>query len=435
MTPAVAVDEPLLTPIEGSNPSGVNLRYEPVYEKVRSALVIRLNEDNQFEPADYSTVVDLTSAALTTKTKDIQLAAWLTDGLTATQGLAGLQRGLKLLYGLIENFWETVHPEIEEGDVYMRMVPIEWIGNYYDPGKTSSPRYSLRHVALTSNGLTWEEYQKSEEAAVQAFETAFDNTRKVFYRGLEQEVGGCLESLAALQEICRDKAGSEAPGLSPLREELEKLQITIKKLVARKLVKEPDPIGQPHGDAAPADIGQPAGPDGSMPSMLLDFTVEVSGLQPASVSEAYVRIAAAAQYLRRHYPASPVSYLLLRAVRWGELRNQGPDLPTSILTAPPTDVRMKLRSLAASDRWADVLELAEQAMGSECGRGWLDLQRYSISACDKLGYAAAAEALRSHVRSLLADFPALSNATLLDDTGAANPDTAAWLSGGMPKKD
>jgi type VI secretion system protein ImpA len=68
-------------------------------------------------------------------------------------------------------------------------------------------------------------------------------------------------------------------------------------------------------------------------------------------------------------------------------------------------------------------------MASEAGRGWLDLQRYSILAADKLGkdFSAVAGALRGALRSLLADLPALAEATLMDDSASASSDTLTWL--------
>ena len=66
-------------------------------------------------------------------------------------------------------------------------------------------------------------------------------------------------------------------------------------------------------------------------------------------------------------------------------------------------------------------------MAGTCGRGWLDLQRYAIRACEELGHQTVARAIRSELRALLRDYPQLPEATLLDDTGAANPETLAWL--------
>ena len=121
---------------------------------------------------------------------------------------------------------------------------------------------------------------------------------------------------------------------------------------------------------------------------------------------------------------------MVRALRWGELRRKE-ELDTALLSAPPTDVRMRMKALAAGQRWAELLELAESAMAAECGRGWLDLQRYAITACDALGYSGAAAAIRSELKCLLADFSTLATATLMDDTGAANPETTTWLGDGM----
>jgi type VI secretion system protein ImpA len=118
--------------------------------------------------------------------------------------------------------------------------------------------------------------------------------------------------------------------------------------------------------------------------------------------------------------------LLLRALRWGELRG-APDVKQADLPAPQAEVRKSLRTAAAGNNWKAVLEAAEGAMGNPCGRGWLDLQRYAIRATTELGYAAAAKAIRSELKSLLVDFPELTKATLNDDTGAANPETLDWL--------
>ena len=134
-----------------------------------------------------------------------------------------------------------------------------------------------------------------------------------------------------------------------------------------------------------------------------------------------------AAYLRRNDPSSPLPYLLLRGLRWGELRAAGTDVDANLLEAPPTGTRQALKKAANDSDWAQVLELGEAAMGLPCGRGWLDLQRYVFRAANELGYYQVASAIRAEVNGLLADYPALRQAALLDDTPAANPETQAWL--------
>ena len=79
--------------------------------------------------------------------------------------------------------------------------------------------------------------------------------------------------------------------------------------------------------------------------------------------------------------------------------------------------------------WAEVLENAEQAMSLPCGRGWLDLQRYAVRACEALGseYEPVAAGIRSELKILLADYSDLLNSSLMDDTPAANAETQTWL--------
>src|ERR1700722_19577701 len=103
----------LLNPIPGENPSGEDLRYEDIYGQIKEA---RREEDDsaqgewvhEVKKADYPLVVKLATEAIATRSKDLQLAAWLTDALVRVEGFSGLKQGLLLLQGLTTNFWDTV---------------------------------------------------------------------------------------------------------------------------------------------------------------------------------------------------------------------------------------------------------------------------------------------------------------------------------------
>src|ERR1035437_7833231 len=101
----------LLNPIAGENPSGQNLRYAPVYDKINEA---RREDDDAAQGdwkrerklADWPLVVKTAGETLATKSKDLQLAAWLTEALLKTQGVGGPRGGRELLTGLVQTFWE-----------------------------------------------------------------------------------------------------------------------------------------------------------------------------------------------------------------------------------------------------------------------------------------------------------------------------------------
>jgi type VI secretion system protein ImpA len=102
---------------------------------------------------------------------------------------------------------------------------------------------------------------------------------------------------------------------------------------------------------------------------------------------------------------------------------------STLLEAPPTELRQKVKRLALGKKWNELLDACEDAMALPCSRAWLDLQRLSVAACSALGaeYQPIATAIQSELRALLNDLPELLEATLLDDTPAANPETKAWL--------
>ena len=119
---------------------------------------------------------------------------------------------------------------------------------------------------------------------------------------------------------------------------------------------------------------------------------------------------------------------MLRGLRWGELRTRD-TLEPKLLAAPPTNLRSQLKTLLLDGKWRELLEAAEGVMGAPHGRGWLDLQRYVLTACAQLGgdYDAVAGAVRGALAQLLREFLELPRMTLMDDTPTANAETQAWL--------
>jgi type VI secretion system protein ImpA len=161
---------------------------------------------------------------------------------------------------------------------------------------------------------------------------------------------------------------------------------------------------------------------------MLELTPARAIAEASDGQEPVATIAAVAATLRRRDAFSPAPYLMLRGLRWGELRAAR---DPAALEAPPSELRQQIKRLALDNNWRELLELAENAMALPCSRAWLDLQRFVIEACAALGedYSTIAIAISSEIRTLLRDLPYLMNATLNDDTPAANAETQAWLRG------
>jgi type VI secretion system protein ImpA len=442
----------LLNPIEGPNPSGANLRYDPVYDKIKEAR----REEAQPPPgmteqdrkvSDNAQVIRLTTELLTTKTKDLQLAAWLTEAMLKQKGFGGLRDGLALCCGLVEKFWDTLYPEIEDGDAESRGAPLGFVGVKLDIPLKLIPVVEKAKYGVVdyqqSREVGYEDQIKGDEAkkkraaqikegklAPELFDKAFEETPKKFYAQAEKDLDGCLENLERLKKSCDEKFGDEGPTFRPLQSAVEASRHVIHGFLQKKREKEPDPV-EPVAvaEAAPGTEGQVAATEGGTP-VRTGVLISVDGSsEPADRVEAIKKVAEAAAYLRRREPQSPASYLMLRGLRWGELRAAIEQADPTKLEAPPTELRRHLKKLLLDKKYEQLLDAAESAMALPCSRAWLDMQRFVVEACEALGsgYEAIARAIRSELKALVTDIPQLLDATLMDETPAANAETRAWL--------
>jgi type VI secretion system protein ImpA len=434
------VREDLLQPIPGSSPAGANLRYDPLYDKLKEAR--REEEDvdqgdwkRARKLADWPLVLKLSSDALTTKSKDLQIAAWLTEALLRQEGLAGLVAGLGVLHGLLEKFWDTLYPALEDGDADLRAAPLTWVGRYLDVAVKSVPvtksglnifkYHESRAVPTEGEAKADEKKQAARQAAIsdgkptpEEFDKAFEATPKAWYKQLLTDLGACATAIRSLDELAQQRFGDAAPALGKLQEAVEEVRHVAQQLLERKLKVDPDPVEQ-----APLPASG-AGASGEAATALAP--------EPTSVEDAAARIAGAARFLRHADPRNPAPYLLLRGFRWGELRASGPDLDPKQLSAPPTHIRTQLKGLLLDAKWPELLDAGENVMATPHGRGWLDLQRYELTACGMLGpdFDQVAGAIRGALVALLRDLPQLPDLTLMDDTATANAETRTWLQNG-----
>lgn len=448
----MSLRDELLSPIAGASPGGAALRYDPIFDKIKEAR--RADDDapqgewtTTRKTADWPLVIKLAKDAIATKSKDLQIAAWLAEALVSFEGFPGLRSGLEVLTGLVDQHWDHLYPEIEDGDAEMRAAPLEWIGTKLD--------LPVRRVSIDKAGHDFLQFKESrtvptEEAASESEErlavraaaiangrtvpedisSGFNATPKAWYKALVSDIEATIETLAALDEMSRQKFGDVAPSYIRLSAALEECLRTANQQLKRKLEIEPDPVeSPPDSDTGGDGVAMPTGT--VMPGSVAGDARERGPLapEPTSRDDAASRIAGAARYLRQSEPFNPSSYLLVRGFRWGELRANGGALDPKLLEAPATSVRTNLKGLLLDSRWAHLLEAAETVMGTPQGRGWIDLQRYALTACDALGsdYVPVATAIRSALRVLLIDLPQLLDMTLMDDTPTANAETRAWV--------
>ncbi len=432
---------PLLAPIAGDNPSGRAVRSDPIYEKIKE---VRREEEGIEEGdwtrpakfADHALVVKLTTEVLSTTSKDLQLASWWTESMLKREGVAGLLDGVTLTHRLLETYWDTVFPELEDGDPSLRAGPLDFIGMKLVESLLAAPCNAAKHgfrqyetarlIGSDEETRHKDERHEAREAYIAKGEpdietilASVDATPKAWYVELSQAITDATAEVSALDAFGNEHFVDEAPSFRRLLDALESVQRSANDLLARRRRQEPDD----DGSTGVASVGE-ADSVGGVTATL--------GAIPTSEADAGARVVVAARYLRRARPTDPVPYSLLRALRWQSLSaaDPGGDAPSpALLHAPPTAERARLKGLMLEQRHEELLDGVEELLGATGGGAWLDAQRWALDAAQALGddFAPVVQVMRTALRQLLTAFPMLPQAMLLDETPVANAETLAWL--------
>jgi type VI secretion system protein ImpA len=448
----------LLKPIPGDNPSGTYLYYAPIYDKIKEA---RRQDDvtgptgvwaRELKVADWNQVIKLAGEALATQSKDLQLAVWLAEAYFKKEGFAVLKDSFVMLRQLVDTFWDTIYPEIEDGDAEFRATALSWLGNFdlqirmapITRGNLSTVDYKAA-VALGYKAVAEKEsYNKLQEfnakvaegkLSADEFDVDFDKTPKAYYVTLGESLAGCLEELRNLQEVCETRFGDDAPGFTKLRGALEEVQVTARILLNRKREKEPDVVAveaveeEPAAEPAPVALSPSVAASAPAAAPAPKPKPATLSAEPTDATDAFNRILAASKYLRAQDQFSPSPYLMLAAFRFGELRAKYDGLDLTKLEAPPSELRQQIKKAALENTWDVVLKACEEAVALPCGRAWLDVHRYAARACKESGlyYSGLRKGIMAEVRGVLHDYPELHKMTLLDDTPTANTETQEWI--------
>jgi type VI secretion system protein ImpA len=300
---AIAVDvDAILTPIPGENPGGEDIRYSVIYEEIKEARRAddpfdRGDWQREIKTSDWEKVIELGARVLTEKSKDLQIAVWLTEGLIQKGGFTGFLTGLRILNGLLTLFWESAYPQIEEDDLEYRAAPLEFLNEKLWVAVKEVP---LTDAAATA-GHSWLKWKESREVGYEAdtrnrygdvdegkkklrddrlaegklsaedFDAALTQSSLAFYSGLVADLAGCREEFQKLDAILDERFGKAAPRLAELKSAIEDCEELALRFFKDKGGREPtapakaeEAVGAPEREAAPENA--PAGTGEALPA-------------------------------------------------------------------------------------------------------------------------------------------------------------------------
>ena len=333
----------LLAPVSEDRPSGDSLQYSGLFDEIREArraddVLEQGDWKRELKVADWDEAVALATEAVLTKTKDLQVGAWLAEGLTMLHGFAGARDGLKLMKALHEQFWETCYPEIDEGDMEGRANVLSFFDRQVALSLRKAPM--TRAPGMNFSWLEWNESRpfdipesvsgpldgdaqarlselkrqavEENKTSGEDFRKAKSSTPKAFYEDASKALAQAWDEFQGLDRMMDEKFGRQTPGLGELKKSIEEVRRVVDGILKEKRALEPDAkaAGGAQGaldegtlDAGGAVVYRVAGPSGPIRSR----------------SEALARLGEVAEFFRQTEPHSPVSYLVQRAITWGQM--------------------------------------------------------------------------------------------------------------------
>ena len=339
----------LLAPIPGDFPQGEDVREDysaqSPYSRLRDARSNARDAEKQAETPDpdgpppqdpvplWRGLRDIGLKLLTEKTKDLEVAAWLTEAYVRSHGLSGLAACSQLIAGLVTRYWDDVFPLPDEYGTETRVAPVTGLNGQGGGGSLMAPLFKLP-LYNRADGSPLALYQYRASAKLSTLDSAsrqqrieagaipFDEIEKearsigkISLARVRDEAAAALQEWEAMAAIFEEKAGSESPSTSQIRDLLRE--------IAEIAARYAPPLENPAENGADGEVDAAASRDGTQSGSFQMGAVATG--QPGQAGRVVTREDALrglediAAFFRRTEPQSPLSFTLDDAVRRARL--------------------------------------------------------------------------------------------------------------------
>ena len=323
--------EVLLTPLAEQTPCGDDLSFSSEFDTInemRRADDATLDQGEwvtSLKVADWPGVARTCETLLSTRTKDLRLAMWLTEAWALTQGYGGLARGLQVCTALCERYWEPLHPMADDGDHEQRIGNIRWLLQRVVNLATALPvtqsragtHHSLHDLTLARQHAALLEREPDEAARTATdtitpdqFQRTLRETPAVTLRNTLTAAQQCEQALLAWQTVIDVRLGDDGPSFVAAKEALSQAVHNIERL-ARE-------VGALH-DSTPTEGIIAVNASASAPGATPQSSASAVAGPLQTRAQALQQLRDVAGFFRRTEPHSPVAYLAEKAVKWGEM--------------------------------------------------------------------------------------------------------------------
>ncbi len=330
--------ELMLGAFTGDNPAGVDVRDDPSptspYQTIKAARnAARAAErtsihDGSSNEADehWRTITKLAPEILANYAKDLEIASWYTEALLRSSGFQGLRDGFAIIHGLVEGFWDNLYPMPDEDGVETRVACLSGLNGEGAEGVLIAP---IRKAQITEGNsvgpFTFWEYQQALELQkladekarnakkeklgfdIASIETAVSESSEAYFVNMRDDLSEAILLYKKLTQMLDEHCGAyDAPPTRTIIEVLDECLGAINHLAKHKLPLE----GEEGADEEQTEQDGPG--DAAQEAKVAQGPI-------ASREQAFKQLTEIADFFRRTEPHSPVSYVLEKAVKWGNM--------------------------------------------------------------------------------------------------------------------
>ena len=329
----------LLQPISEDNTVGDDIRKDPsptspyytikdARNAARAAERNNMFDGNKSEADEHwRKILKLAPDILQNLSKDLEIASWFTEALIRRYGFQGLRDGFKLIHGLIEQYWDNLYPLPDEDGLETRVASLSGLNGEGAEGVLIAP---IRNVEITQGSepapFSYWKYQQALEVekiideeskaekvkklgfSTEDVERAVAESSESFFLNIRDDVSEAITTYRETGRMLDDFCGiNDSPPNSNIINILEDCLGTINHIAKDKM---------PAEDVAENSAADIAG-DSSAKSAT-DSPVQTTGAV-TSRAEAFKKLTEISEFFRKTEPHSPISYILERAVKWGDM--------------------------------------------------------------------------------------------------------------------
>jgi type VI secretion system protein ImpA len=308
--------ESILAPVSAAEPAGPDLGYDLAFgtlERTAQGKPAQQIGDTLSPGTDPDwKAVQQQALDLLAKTRDLRIAVYLTKALARTGGWAGFGKGLAVIRGLVEKYWDDgLHPRLDPDDgndptmrinVIKDLDAMDVLAAVRALPLLASPMLgtiTLRDLEIALGEAS--PVEGKEAIALVAIEGSLLDCPIDALQATDAGLRSCMETLASIDAVMTSKVEAEwHPGLERLR----------------KLVKKgADMVG----NAASSRTGKSDGAtDGQITAPINGkgrVAASIAGVEISSREDVLKALDKICAYYDRHEPSSPIPIFMQRCKR------------------------------------------------------------------------------------------------------------------------